>query len=242
MEKAVYQNSNGRQFLPENSAKDDLHGAVHRGDANGVRQLLKRGVVVDEFIDKDENTALIYACEYHQIEIMEILLQQGAGIDHKSKQGFAPLHYAVCCENKDAVAVLLKYKAQVNLPNSSRGNTPLHLATLKGYIEICEMLKNAGASAELKNKAGETALDCAKKHTNNLQKILRKGLPKNSSKKEEKKKEAKPKKKKPICQKSSKPVKPIQFKMSTKLFTISEISEEISDLVEKGKDKEKSSK
>lgn len=52
---------------------------------------------------------------------------------------FTPLHSAVLNNNIEAVELLISYKADLEV-ESTFGRRPLHIAAIKGYDEIIEIL------------------------------------------------------------------------------------------------------
>jgi len=57
--------------------------------------------------------------------------------------------------------VLIANGATVNLPHPKNGYTAIHIAAAAGYVEICRILRAAGAQPLLRTKKGFTALDLA---------------------------------------------------------------------------------
>jgi ankyrin repeat protein len=64
------------------------------------------------------------------------------------------------CGKKGQVAALLRKGADVNTRDEA-GNTPLVLASLKGYASISRLLLDHGADADLQNKLGYDAHNIA---------------------------------------------------------------------------------
>lgn len=46
------------------------------------------------------------------------------------------------------------------------GDTPFHLATMNGHLEICKLLVSYGADVNIQNANGDTPLHIAAKHQN----------------------------------------------------------------------------
>jgi len=86
--------------------------------------------------------------------IAKLLLEKGADVHAKQSTGKTPLHSAVWSGNKDIVQLLLTRWADPNAVAEFGGVfgsavqtiTPLMLANEKGYAEIAEMLRAAGAT------------------------------------------------------------------------------------------------
>ncbi|MEI7986779.1 MAG: ankyrin repeat domain-containing protein [Armatimonadota bacterium] len=81
-----------------------------------------------------------------------------------SRINITPLMYGA--EQKDGVKLklLISHKAKVNAICPEDGRTALHFAARWDCAENISLLLKAGAKKSLRNKAGETALDVAKKY------------------------------------------------------------------------------
>ena len=108
-----------------------------------------------------------------QVETIRCLLDAGARIDAKDKNGATPLHRAVRTRCAAAAQCLLDSGADPRLRNNS-GSTPFHLAVQNtgrggsgaeaakaGQKEIIRLFLAAGASPALRDGSGKSILDCA---------------------------------------------------------------------------------
>ena len=69
-----------------------------------------------------------------------------------------PLISAVDAENIVECRRLIDTgEANVNGDRDQNGWTALHMASIKGYLEISELLTSSGADVNIRNKYGETA-------------------------------------------------------------------------------------
>ena len=116
--------------------------------------LEKREPKVDEDNDLKNRTLILAAAEGNETAI-QLLLDHGAQVDWKDKEGNAPLHWAVPEGHQNAVEVLLKNRADANVRDSNF-TTPLYGAIF--YESIARMLLSYGADVNVKNIFGETAL------------------------------------------------------------------------------------
>ena len=82
------------------------------------------------------NTALIYAAEYGEDEIVQILLKHKAEIDKNDNNGSTALMWAAYKGRNDVVETLIKAGADVNKADA-RGNNALILAAYKGHNDVC---------------------------------------------------------------------------------------------------------
>lgn len=77
--------------------------------------------------------------------------------------GWAPIHTAVYHEQPLVIQMLISYGVNVNhKANRTAWTFPLHLAALKGNVDILRQLLSAGADANLKDYHGHLPLRIAK--------------------------------------------------------------------------------
>lgn len=87
---------------------------------------------------------------------VETLLQAGADPNRPDPAcGLTVTHDAAREGFIDSVRVLLKHKAQVNLPDV-KGNLPLHLAAREGHLEVVRLLTEHTDDCQAPNGAGDT--------------------------------------------------------------------------------------
>jgi ankyrin repeat protein len=111
--------------------------------------------------DKDGDTPLHNAASAGNLELMEWLLRHGAAVNARNRSGETPLYYA--CHNEKSAELLLRYKADPNIPDNMR-STILHLLVESEYPQSMESLAffvRNGAVLNQKNGQGETPLDKA---------------------------------------------------------------------------------
>lgn len=86
------------------------------------------------------------------------LLKAGAGIPYHSDTGNTVLHIIALASHveNDILDLYVKHGANVNQPNNSGGETPLHLACRAGNYPTVAALLAAGADATLRNSNGQT--------------------------------------------------------------------------------------
>jgi len=173
-----------------------LHLACEMGLEESIEPLLKykhkfgRKWVGEEFDvnlkDKQSYTPLMSAIVNGHTGVVKQLFERndlGKERNHNlslraGRHSMTALHLA--CDQKEemeeVVALLCRYKAQVNLKDN-RGRSPLHIASEHGHIMIVKMLLKYNANAASQDNKGETALHVAAKngHINILSILLRKG-------------------------------------------------------------------
>ncbi|MDC0065776.1 ankyrin repeat domain-containing protein, partial [Verrucomicrobia bacterium] len=93
-------------------------------------------------------------------EIAELLIDKGADINAKCDDGDTPLHSAAYNGRKEIAELLIDKGADINAKGTI-GWTPLHLAVQQGRKEVVELLIAKGADVNAKMKNGITPLDWA---------------------------------------------------------------------------------
>jgi CASK-interacting protein len=94
------------------------------------------------------------------IEILKLLIDNGANVNLKDNKGLRPLHYAAWQGRSEPVFILLRRGANVN-EQSINGDTPLHLACQYGHNDIVQLLLFHQADPTLVNRRLLTPLDLA---------------------------------------------------------------------------------
>lgn len=93
------------------------------------------------------NGQFVMAARAGQVARVEALLQEGAQVNSRDRNGDSPLNLAAARGNEALVDALLKAGADVNLPNLA-GVTPLMGASFSGKPEMVRKLLAAGARIE----------------------------------------------------------------------------------------------
>jgi len=94
------------------------------------------------------NKELIDASRNGQKDIVEVLLDRGAAVDAKTKEGFTPLYAASGTGHKEVAKVLLDRGAAVDGRCGSGGWTNLIRASENGHKEVVKVLLNRGAAVD----------------------------------------------------------------------------------------------
>ena len=113
--------------------------------------------------DINGNTALHIAVDC--IEMVQCLLERAHGrhklnIDALNKKGSSPLHKAIANGSLSSVKLLLKNKADIQLPrNDVFQNAPIHIACLGGRYEMLKVVLSCShCNPNQQNAKGNTAL------------------------------------------------------------------------------------
>ncbi|KAL0994681.1 hypothetical protein UPYG_G00125760 [Umbra pygmaea] len=133
--------------------------AAMNGHVPAVKLLLDMGSDINAQIETNRNTALTLACFQGRAEVVSLLLDRKANVEHRAKTGLTPLMEAASGGYAEVGRVLLDKNADVNAPPvpSSR-DTALTIAADKGHYKFCELLIIRGAHIDVRNKKGNTPL------------------------------------------------------------------------------------
>jgi ankyrin repeat protein len=130
----------------EKYAKD--HTALMRealeGHTEAVKALLGQGTDVNAK-DDEGRTALMFASINAHTETVKALLEHGADVNVRASDGGTALMLAAVCGEVNIVRALLNKGAGVTGQFTHTGKTALKLAEERGYTDIVELLKGAGA-------------------------------------------------------------------------------------------------
>ena len=144
-----------------------LHLAVMKKNYGLVKCLIANKCDVDITIGSSGQTALYLAIQVEDEEIMQILLENDATVNHVTVNIYghrlqgplrdAPLNQAVT-RGTDILKTLLSYSPDLKVKNIS-GDTALHIAVVSGSLAAIEALLEAGIECDTPNQNNQTALD-----------------------------------------------------------------------------------
>jgi ankyrin repeat protein len=144
-----------------------FHIPAGKGDLDIVKTELDEGRDIDSR-DAAGQTALMYAADTGQMEVVKYLVTNGADVNAQSK-GFGrgtALIYAAASNRLEIMEYLIERGANVNAMTGNK-ETALFWAAAQGHIDAIKILLKNGADTELKNKKDQTALDVAKELNRN---------------------------------------------------------------------------
>jgi ankyrin repeat protein len=137
----------------DKNLEEKLFAAVEGNDKAKVEELIKQGVNVNTR-DINGDTVLIIAARLGLGEIVDCLLDNGADVNEKDKEGWTAL---MKTDNRRIAESLIKHGADVNAKDKD-GWTALMIAALIGRFDIVKYLVDLGVDLNKKNNMGETAL------------------------------------------------------------------------------------
>ena len=142
-----------------------IHDAVAGGTVEEVQAMLARQPeLVHERDPRDHRTPLHYAVRNARLEMMELLVAQGADLNARDITGMTPLHIAAWMGFRQEALWLLDNGAELE-PRDHFGDTPVHTAALF-HGGLIGPLVSRGADLRATNDDGDTPLDLARKNHN----------------------------------------------------------------------------
>jgi len=127
-----------RVGMDVNAKDQDGFTALMSTTAFNIPEKIKSTIVL---IEQGKDVTLVGD---NSIDSVKLLISADANVNAKTKDGWTALMFAVLWKTPNTVKELLASGADVNA-KTEKGMTPLKIATSKGFIEIAEFLKQAGA-------------------------------------------------------------------------------------------------
>ncbi|EWG52286.1 hypothetical protein FVEG_16962 [Fusarium verticillioides 7600] len=155
--------------LTDSFGRNPLHVASRDGQEAAFNAIFKKCPELLGTTTKAGITPLHYAILYSREQIVDICLEKGAAIDVKDSDGWTPLMTAVVFKNKSTMDKLIRrlkkgVKSELSTSLDTRdndGKTPLMVACKIRWSEAVKVLGSAGASYDLRDCNGRTALHYA---------------------------------------------------------------------------------
>eukprot|EP00605_Chrysophyceae_sp_TOSAG23-4_P001634 GSChrysophyteH1.ASY1.ANO1.1794.1 assembled CDS len=160
-------------FLDENSlVRSLLMDAVHVNNTEWLSLLLEKGGDVDYKSPADGTTLITQAAMQGNLPLTQILLSAGAKAHLQNSSGVNAL-LACTTKNQPAICAHLLAVDTSYIDDADRdGTTALMIASALGNHVMVQLLLDAGASVDVRNSEGHSALMFAYNGQHKLQKIL----------------------------------------------------------------------
>ncbi|MCF8224870.1 MAG: ankyrin repeat domain-containing protein [Bacteroidales bacterium] len=146
----------GTSYLREGNDDFNLIESVVNNDKEITEQLLRRGANPNA-TSTTGNTALMYATESGNIEIMALLIEYGAKVNSPGYKLDTPLLIAVFNNDFNTAKFLLKNGADPNVKDSY-GVTPLLYAAAANQYQSADLLLFFGADEQITDRKGNDPL------------------------------------------------------------------------------------
>lgn len=118
--------------------------------------------IICNLIDSNGLTVLHCAIPLGDIDMIILLLQNGAKINAQDSYGKNCLHLACLYQQIDILMYLLDFGGDEYIDMiDDDGNTPLHIACMMNNIKLVQLLLETAANVLYKNHKGETSYDIA---------------------------------------------------------------------------------
>lgn len=136
-----------------------LWTAASSGDVPQVERLLREGAPISGK-DKAGMTALHYAAQSKNLQLVRFLIQRGADVNAKANENVTPLYLSLDMAFGQPVISLelIKSGADVSTADSKVGDTPLLIAATESSYEVMQALLRKGANPNAQNHSGDTPL------------------------------------------------------------------------------------
>jgi len=148
------------------NGRTPLHSAANFGRLEIAKLLIESGADVNAQNGTGATPMFLAVLTGHR-DIAKLLVSRGADVNKKTKDGKAPLSMALEQDDPEMLAVLIEGGVDVRSKKED-GSTVLHEACSipKFPLAAVKQLVSAGAKPDVKNKAGLTPVDIAKKAGN----------------------------------------------------------------------------
>lgn len=123
------------------------------GNLSCVKTFIEQGVNIDTIDVRNGASLLSAAASSNNTELIKYIVEKGANVKFANESGETALHYSAWKGNIDAVKILVKNGAEINVVyNANGGLTPLCCAAESGSMEIVIYLIDNGAEVNYTNK------------------------------------------------------------------------------------------
>lgn len=132
-----------------------------KGNVAEVKRLITSGKIdINKMADISGPTPLMWASSYGQLEVVKILIENGADVNMKDGANWTALTCSAKKGYDSVVKFLLEHGAETD-NKESPGYTALSLASIHGYEKTVEVLLQYKANVNIPDNEGRTALDKA---------------------------------------------------------------------------------
>lgn len=145
--------------VKEVAAEDEIHVRSLQRSTDNIASSVGNKINVNIQSD-DGSTPLHFAVVHEHLDIIHLLLKNGANGTTLDVNGKTPLHSAIFQQRADIVRLLLTKTEDVNV-QGRLGYTPLHLSIQVQNVDILWLLLEFGATLNIQDKKGNTPLHIA---------------------------------------------------------------------------------
>ena len=143
---------------PDTKYEKTLMKAIEENNIDVCNLMLDTGMVKNlNYLDSNNNTALILAIRLGRTEIFKNLVDKGADINVTTSRNYTPLIIAACHGKIEIVKILVDKGSNLDFVDND-GDTALMTATYHGQIEIVKILVDKGANLDFVDRNKDSAL------------------------------------------------------------------------------------
>jgi len=133
-----------------------LDWAVHFGDVPMARLAIDHGADVNLVSQRLGRPPLVAAVSKGNDAFVTVLLEHGADVSVVDKYGNPPIFYAVDQGRTAILKELLDHGASTGFTEPHYGRSLFHIAAIKGYRDIAELLAARGGDINAVDRSGKT--------------------------------------------------------------------------------------
>ncbi len=137
-----------------------LQYAAELGNLHIASELMAAGARVDT-VGNGGRTALHFAVLGRHLDLIQFLIEKGADLNARDREGTSPLDDAVWRGSLDAAAILLAHGARLNEAEVKTGATPINEAAYLGRTELVKYLLQFNPDLAIADNRGYTPLENA---------------------------------------------------------------------------------
>ena len=132
-----------RDYGGKSGVKDSIYTAARLGNIEFVKKHLAAGKDVNSKTKSWNHTPLHWAVYGGKLDVVKLLISNGANINEKDRNGRTPLFSSVSSDFKEVSKLLISEGANVNA--KSDFGTPLDMAIRRKQTQTTELLRKNGA-------------------------------------------------------------------------------------------------
>ncbi|MBL6445148.1 ankyrin repeat domain-containing protein [Fulvivirga sp. 29W222] len=149
----------------KNKINEQLFDAALQGQVEDVKELIASGANINILNEAVGEFPIHVAAEKGNVDILDVLIKNGADLDVLTKPGYSAAHLAVFSNNYEALKLLLDNGANKNIKDPD-GNTLLWSAVMHYDDEdgdaMIKMLLDTGIDPHIPNSHGVNLLNLLK--------------------------------------------------------------------------------
>lgn len=136
---------------------DPLIKAAYKDDLDAVKQLIPTTSDINKWDEGTHTSALAYAIENGNRDMVKLLLAAGAGVNNANRNGETPLMYLASNASADMVHDLVMARADVNARDEAGATVLSHVVPVAPFAAV-KALVDAGARIDVKDENNDTLL------------------------------------------------------------------------------------